>query len=91
MLEGSVALALFLEVLEGVGGAAHGVGHFGGLLCCWFVVDVKYEVRGEVVIFGPWYQAEAISVTGMVLCVIAARDSGSICVNVEITGTNKRQ
>lgn len=47
-MEGAVALALFLEVLEGVGGAAHGVCHFGG--CC-VVVDVKCEVRGEVVIF----------------------------------------
>lgn len=30
LLEGAVALALLLEVLEGIGGTAHGVCHFGG-------------------------------------------------------------
>jgi hypothetical protein len=38
---------------------------------------------------GRWYQAEAISVNGMVLCVVATRDSGFICVDAEITGNKQ--
>lgn len=34
------------------------------------------------------YRAEAIAVTGMVLCVVAARDSGFACGYAENTGTN---
>lgn len=47
------------------------------------------EVRGVVLIFGEGrsvYRAEAIVVTGVVLCLAVTRDSCLICCYAEITG-----